>query len=270
MEMWGLHVSPDIDTILYALSGRLDTERGWGLAEETFRCREAIEAFDMPTWFPLGDVALATHLARTQMLRNGLKLDQTVERLARSMQVKAHVLPATNDPVRTRIEIPGRLLGFQEYFEREHWKPDVRSVIYSGAAEARATDAVLQSIREAEMVILAPGSPITSIGPILAVPGIRDALRCTRAEVVAISPLIRNAAISGPAAKLMEACGYDVSPSGVARCYHDFLDNIVIDTSDAALAPSIRYETIGVHVTNILISDIDRARQLAEFVLTIN
>src|SRR5205814_5011946 len=131
----------------------------------------------------------------------------------------------------------------------------------------RAPAAVLHSIRESELVIIAPSNPITSVGPILAVQDIRDALRCTRAEVVAISPLIGKTAFSGPAAKLMEACGYEVSPSGVARCYHDFLDNIVIDVRDATLASSIRYETIGVQITDILMSDEDNARRLAKFVV---
>ena len=130
--------------------------------------------------------------------------------------------------------------------------------------------AVLDSIRESQIVIIAPSNPITSIGPMLAIHGLRDALRCTRADVVAISPLIGNAAVTGPAAKLMEACGYEVSPSGVARCYHDFLDNVVIDTRDAALAASIRYETIGVQITDILMADEDAARRLAKFVIDEN
>ena len=143
------------------------------------------------------------------------------------MGIKATILPATDDLVRTRIDTPEGTLAFQEFFVREHWKPEVRSVTYAGAAEARASEAVLSSIRDSQLVVIAPSNPITSIGPMLAIHDIRDALRCTRAEVVAISPLIGNAAFSGPAAKLMEACGYEVSPSGVARCYHDFLDNIV-------------------------------------------
>src|SRR5262249_46335156 len=154
---------------------------------------------------------------------------------------------------------------FQEFFVRERWQPEVRSVAYVGAAEARAPEAVLHSIRDAQVIIVAPSNPITSIGPVLAVPGIRDALRCTRAEVVAISPIIGSAAVSGPAAKLMEACGYDVSPQGVARCYHDFLDLMVIDASDAAMAASIRYDTIAVETADILIKNAQDARRLAEF-----
>jgi LPPG:FO 2-phospho-L-lactate transferase len=266
-DVWGLHVSPDIDSIAYALSDKLDTVRGWGARDETFRCLEEIQSYGMPSWFRLGDRDLATHLTRTAWLRSGMTLSAVVERMTRSLGVKAQILPATDDLVRTKIETADGVLGFQEFFVRERWKPEIRSVTYAGAAEARASESVLSSIRESRLVIIAPSNPITSIAPILAVHDIRDALRCTRAEVIAISPLIGNAAVTGPAAKLMEACGYEVSPSGVARCYHDFLDNIVIDTRDAALASSIRYETIGVQITNILMADDNAARQLAKFVI---
>jgi len=196
-----------------------------------------------------------------------LSLSETVERMSKAMGVKARVLPATDDPVRTKVDTPQGMLGFQEFFVREQWKPEVRSVSYAGATEARAPAVVLDSIRDAQLVIIAPSNPITSIGPILAMHQVREALRCTRAEVIAISPLIGNAAVSGPAAKLMEACGYEVSPSGVARCYHDFLNNIVIDVRDGALASSIRFETIGVRVTNLLMPDDIAARKLAEFIV---
>ncbi|MBI4471523.1 MAG: 2-phospho-L-lactate transferase [Acidobacteria bacterium] len=266
-DLWGLRISPDIDTILYALSGRLDTERGWGLENETFRCLEQMEAYGLPAWFKLGDADLAMHIARTEFLRSGLTLTECVERMKKALGVQACVFPATDDLVRTRIETTDGVLGFQEFFVRERWQPDVRSVAYAGAAEARASANVLHSIREARLVIIAPSNPITSIGPITAIHGIRDALRCTRAEVVAISPIIGKAPVSGPAGKLMEACGYEVSPSGVARCYHEFLDNIVIDRSDEALAATIRYETIGVRIADILMKDDESARRLAEFVI---
>ncbi|PYS14543.1 MAG: 2-phospho-L-lactate transferase [Acidobacteria bacterium] len=266
-EIWGLHISPDIDSIAYALAKRLDSIRGWGLENETFRCLDEIQTYGLPSWFRLGDRDLATHLARTEFLKRGLTLTETVARMTKAIGVKARVLPATDDPVRTKIETPDGVLGFQEFFVRERWQPDVRSVTYVGANEARASTAVLSSIRESELVIIAPSNPITSIGPMLAIHDVRDALRCTRAEVVAISPLIGNASVSGPAGKLMEACGYEVSPSGVARCYHDFLDNIVLDTSDAALAASIRYESIGVEITDILMTDDEAARSLAEFII---
>jgi LPPG:FO 2-phospho-L-lactate transferase len=269
-DIWGLHVSPDIDSVTYGLSGKLDTKRGWGLADETFRCLEEIRAYGMPMWFQLGDRDLATHITRTELLHSGRTLTEVTQQMAQAMGIRATILPASDHPVRTKIETPGGILGFQEFFVREHWKPEVRSVIYAGATEARASEAVLDSIRHCQLVIIAPSNPITSIGPMLAIHDIRDALRCTRAEVVAISPLIGNEAFSGPAAKLMEACGFDVSPSGVARCYHDFLDELVIDLRDSALAPSIRYNTIGVQITDILMSDDAAATRLARFVINEN
>jgi LPPG:FO 2-phospho-L-lactate transferase len=269
-EVWGLHVSPDIDSIAYGLSGRLDTARGWGLSNETFRCLEEIQLFGVPTWFRLGDRDLATHIARTQLLRAGLTLTEATGRMSAAMGIQTAILPASNDPVRTKIETPNGTLGFQEFFVREHWKPIVQSVTYAGAGDAHASPDVLSSIHDAQLVIIAPSNPITSIGPMLAVHDIRDALRCTRAEVVAISPLIGNAAFSGPAAKLMEACGYEISPAGVARCYHDFLDNIVIDVRDSALAASIRYDTIGVQITDILMTDDAAAGRLARFIIDEN
>jgi LPPG:FO 2-phospho-L-lactate transferase len=266
-DVWGLHVSPDIDSIMYGLAGRLDTERGWGLRDETFRCLEEISRYGMPDWFRIGDRDVATHITRTALLQSGFTLSEVTARMAESLGVKAAILPATDHPVRTKIETLGETLSFQEFFVRERWQPSVRSVTYVGAAEAHAPPAVLNSIRDSQLIIVAPSNPITSVGPILAIHDIRDALRCTRAEVVAISPLIGHAAFSGPAAKLMEACGYEVSPSGIARCYHDFLDNIVIDEKDATLAPAIRYDTIGVHMTDIRMSDEEAATRLAAFVV---
>ncbi len=266
-DVWGLHVSPDIDSIMYGLAGRLDTQRGWGLREESFRCLEEMERYGMPHWFRLGDRDLATHITRTKLLSAGKTLSEATALMAASMGIKATILPASNDSVRTKIETADGTLDFQEFFVREHWQPEVRSVTYAGAIEARAPSTVLHSIRDAQVVIIAPSNPITSIGPMLAIHDIRDALRCTRAEVVAISPLIGQQAFSGPAAKLMEACGYEVSPSGIARCYHEFLDNIVIDIKDAAFAAAIRYETIGVQVTDILMSDDAAACRLAQLVV---
>ena len=268
-DIWGLHISPDIDTVLYALSGRLDTERGWGVREETFRCLRHMSLYGMPAWFQIGDADMATHLTRTEFLRR-MTLTEATDRLAKALDIRAKVLPATNDRLRTRIETPAGMLDFQEFFVRERCRPDVKSVTYAGAEEATVPDAVLHSIAEAQLIIIAPSNPITSIGPILAVRGIRDALRCTRAEVVAVSPIIGQDAVSGPAGKLMEACGFDVSPSGVARCYHDFLDNLIVHTTDVEVAPTIRLDTIGVQVTDILMPTRADAQRLAKFLIDEN
>jgi LPPG:FO 2-phospho-L-lactate transferase len=268
-EIWGLHISPDIDSIAYALAGKLDTMRGWGVKDETFRCLEEMAAYGMPAWFRLGDRDLAMHITRTQLLRSGHTLTQATAAITSAMGIRARILPATDDRVRTKLDTVTGILGFQEFFVRDRCQPEVRSVTYAGASEAHASNQVLNSIRDAQRIIIAPSNPITSIGPILAVHDLREALRCTRAEVVAISPLVGGAAFSGPAAKLMDACGYEVSPSGVARCYHDFVDNIVIDVRDANLASSLRHETIRVNITNLFMSDDSAARRLAEFVVNI-
>ena len=268
-EIWGLHISPDIDTILYALSGRLDSAQGWGLRSETFHCLDEMKRYGMPSWFRLGDADLATHLTRTELLKNAT-LSEVTQVLASSMNVRAKVIPATNNKVRTKIETSGGTLDFQEFFVRERCRPAVRSVSYAGAAEATATEAAVHAIRDAQLVVVAPSNPITSIGPILAVHGLRDALRCTRAEVVAISPIVGSEAVSGPAGKLMEACGFDVSPLGVERCYYDFLDNLVVHTTDADLANRIHSDEIGVQVTDILMPTPDAARRLAQFVIDEN
>jgi LPPG:FO 2-phospho-L-lactate transferase len=269
-EVWGLHVSPDVDSVVYALAGELDPVRGWGRRNESFQCLEAIEAFGMPSWFRLGDRDLATHITRTALLRSGLPLSAVVSQMAAALGVRARILPATDDPLRTTVETADGVLGFQEYFVRERWQPAVRSVNVAGAADARAPAAVVAAIRDAHQVIIAPSNPVTSIGPMLAVREIRDALRATAADVVAISPLVGDAAVSGPAARLMASGGYEVSPRGVARCYQDFLSSLVVHTTDAALAAAIRTDTLGVHVTDILMPDEPGARRLAEFVVSIS
>src|SRR5262249_8355453 len=177
-EIWGLHVSPDIDSICYGLAKKLDTTRGWGLQNESFRCLAEMQSLGMSSWFRLGDRDLATHLTRTELLRQGLTLTEVVDRMAKAMGIRPRVLPATNHAVRTIIDTSDGVLSFQEFFVRERWQPQVRSVSYAGASEAYTSTAVLQSIREAAVVIIAPSNPITSIGPMLALHDLRDALRC--------------------------------------------------------------------------------------------
>ena len=215
-EVWGLHVSPDLDTVSYALAGLLDVERGWGLAGETFNCLAAMAAHGADTWFNLGDRDLATHLTRTRALRDGHPLSTVTARLAADLGVGARILPMSDAPVRTMIRTPGGRLTFQEYFVREKALVEVVGVDYEGAASARPAPGVVEAIRAADVVVVCPSNPVTSVGPILAVPGIVDALRATLAPVVAVSPIVGGAAVSGPAGALMQARGLAVSPLGVA------------------------------------------------------
>jgi LPPG:FO 2-phospho-L-lactate transferase len=238
LTWWGLHVSPDIDSVNYGLAGLLSAERGWGIEGETFACLEAARHLGLPTWFQLGDRDLALHLARTEMLRSGKSLSEATAEITRQFGITAAVLPMTNDRVETRVLTSAGELSFQEYFVRERYQPAPLGVRYSGAEVAEPAPGVLRAIAEAEGIIIAPSNPITSVGPILSLPAVREALRKTQAPIAAISPIIGSAAVSGPAAALMRCAGFEVSFRGVAATYADFLDVIIADQRDAGSARS--------------------------------
>jgi len=252
-EFFGLHVSPDVDAVLYHLAGLADEERGFGLRDDTFHTLDALSRFGYDTWFSLGDRDLATCIARTDLLRRGRTLSEATAEIARALGVPARVLPATDDRLRTKIRTSaeggsasggdGGLLDFQEFFVRRRAGDPVREIIFDGAADARPAAGVLDAIAAADAVLLTPSNPLVSIGPILAVPGVRDALRETKAKVATVSPIVGGAAIKGPAAQMMRDQGLEVSAAGVARLYADFLDVMVIDEVDAGLAAEI--EAIG-------------------------
>src|SRR2546427_4038549 len=214
---------------MYALAGVLDAGRGWGRADETFRCLSAMAAYGAPTWFGLGDRDLATHLVRTRALRAGQSLSAITAELCRALGVAPRILPMSDDAVRTTIRTPEGRLGFQEYFVRDKCQVEVLGVDYDGAARARPAPGVLEAIRDARLVVVCPSNPVTSVGPILAVPGIADALAATRARVVGVSPIVGGAAVSGPAGALMRARGLPISPLGVAAAYAPWLRHLLID-----------------------------------------
>jgi LPPG:FO 2-phospho-L-lactate transferase len=239
-EIWGLHVSPDLDTVCYTLGGVIDERKGWGLAGETFQALDQIARFGEPVWFNLGDRDLATHLHRTRLLRDGRTLTEVTRAIAQALHVTATVLPMSDQPVRTRILGPDGWLAFQEYFVREKAQVDVRAVNFSGAPAARPAPGVLDALRTADAVLVCPSNPITSVGPILAVPGLVEALQATEATVAAVSPIVGGDAVSGPAGRLMAGAGLPVSATGVARAYAGWLDVLVFDEQDRALATEIR------------------------------
>jgi len=239
-EIWGLHVSPDLDTVCYTLGGVIDEGKGWGLRDETFHALDQITRFGEPGWFNLGDRDLATHLHRTRLLHAGQSLTAITRRIAHALHVPATVLPMSDQPVRTRILGPDGWLAFQEYFVREKAQVDVRAVSYAGAPRATPAPGVTDALRRADAVLVCPSNPITSIGPILAVPGIVEALQNTRATVVAVSPIVGGDAVSGPAGRLMASAGLPVSATGVARAYGGWLDVLVLDEQDRALADDVR------------------------------
>ncbi|PYM42152.1 MAG: 2-phospho-L-lactate transferase [Candidatus Rokuibacteriota bacterium] len=266
-EIWGLHVSPDLDTVMYALAGRLDTARGWGLTGETFRCLEAMGDLGAQTWFNLGDRDLATHLHRTRALREGLPLSAVMAELCGRLGVAARVLPMSDEPVRTRVRTPDGWLSFQEYFVREKAQVQVLDVEYAGASQARPAPGVLEAICEAEVVVVCPSNPVTSVGPVLAVPGIADALTGARARVVAVSPIVGGAAVSGPAGALMRARGLSVSAVGVAAAYAPWLGTLVIDRSDTGRVAELARLGVEAVLADIVMTDRDREIALARVVL---
>jgi LPPG:FO 2-phospho-L-lactate transferase len=266
-EVWGLHVSPDLDTVTYALAGLLDVARGWGRADETFRALEAMAALGGSTWFSLGDRDLATHLVRTAALREGQSLSAVTARLAARLGVTARVLPMSDASVRTVVTTTEARLTFQEYFVRDKAQGDVVAVDYDGAATARPAPGVEQALVDTDLVVVCPSNPVTSIGPILAVPGIAEALRATTAPVVGVSPIVGGAPVSGPAGRLMQARGLPVSPLGVAAAYAPWLRRLVIDAADAAVAPALERAGVRPVLCDIVMTDRARETALARRVL---
>jgi LPPG:FO 2-phospho-L-lactate transferase len=263
VELHGLHVSPDLDTITYTLAGSVDPETGWGLAGETFATVDALARYGEDTWFRLGDRDLATHLFRTRLLREGATLSEATARVTAAWNVEPCLLPMTDDRVATRITTPDGELAMQEWFVRERCEPPVAGVRFDGAADARPAPGVLDAIAEAETVLVCPSNPVISIGPILAVPGVRDALAARRDRVVGVSPIIAGRPVKGPADRLMGPMGIDVSCVGVAREYRAFCSALVIDTGDAARAGEI--DALGVRpvVADTLMTDARVAAALA-------
>ena len=260
LRWWGLHVSPDLDSVVYALAGLLSRDRGWGLEGDTFHCLDQMKSLGAPAWFQLGDRDLATHLARTQLLAGGRTLSQATARIASAVGVRSRIVPMSDDPVETRVRTAdGRDLSFQEFFVRDRYRPAVRAVRFEGAENSRPAPGVVEAILSAHAVLIAPSNPITSIGPMLAVPGIRQALQNTAAPVAAVSPIVGDAPVSGPAGALMSAHGLSVSIAGVAETYSGFLDILIADQADAAAASELRRPGLPVHcVPTIMRSDADK------------
>jgi LPPG:FO 2-phospho-L-lactate transferase len=268
VELHGLHVSPDIDAILYNLAGLIDAGRGWGLRGDTFTALEMLDRLGAPTWFRLGDGDLATHVERTRRLRLGESLTHATGAMAAALGVTAHVLPATNDRLRTIVETNDGPVEFQTYFVALRQEPDVRGLRFDGADLARPTEAILDAIRAAELIVIGPSNPLVSIGPILAVAGIRDAIAEAPAPVVAVSPIVAGRALKGPADKMLVSLGNESSALGVARLYRGLADRFVLDEADAAQAAAVEELGFVAEVLpTIMRTDGDRAalaRRLAE------
>jgi len=266
-DFYGLHVSPDIDIVMYTLAGIVDESHGWGIRNDTYYTMQQLTSYGNEDWFMLGDRDLATHIHRTNLLRQGKNLSEVTENLRTHYGLDLRILPMSDQPVATHIQTPAGLLHFQEYMVKRRTVDEVQDVVFVGVKEARPAPGVLDAIKQAEAILLAPSNPIVSIGTILAVPGIHDALHEAQGMVVAVSPIIGGAPIKGPADKLMSGMGMDVSAVGVARCYRDFLDVMVIDEQDAQLSGAIEDLGIPTLVTNTIMRDKATKAALARNVL---
>ncbi len=267
-EFYGLHVSPDLDTIVYTLAGASNPTTRWGLEGESFNTLGALARFYGRAWFNLGDRDLATHLFRTERMRAGEPLSRITAEIARSYGMRAQVMPMSDERVRTFVKVRGRAaMPFQEYFVRRRFRGTVERIELRGAERARPLGAALRAIRDSEAVIIAPSNPFVSIGPILALRGMREAMRRARPRVAAISPIVGGKAIKGPAAKMLRALGHQASALGVARLYRDLCAVFVLDNADRRAAAAIEKLGMRAVVTDIIMADETRSARLAGVVL---
>ena len=264
----GLHISPDLDTVMYTLADAINPETGWGLAGETWRVMESLGRLGGVTWFNLGDQDLATHCYRTQRLSEGARLGEVTAELARSFGVGIHLVPVTDDLLRTRMQLAdGPEVGFQEYFVHRRHDVAVSGVRFEGADRAIPGPGVVEVLDVAETIVVCPSNPVVSIGPLLAVPGILDRLRSRRDRIVGVSPIIAGAALKGPADRLLQELGFEASVVGVARWYASWVGTLVIDEADAGLVDAVEAEGVRCVVAPTIMSTVGRSAALSRVVL---
>ena len=267
IELFGLHISPDVDIVTYTLAGIVDNVKCWGVMGDTFQCLEMLKAYGLDTWFGLGDRDLATHLYRTEGLKKGYTLTQITREISSVLGLKTKILPMTDDMFETRVRIREGFIHFEEYFVRRQAKDNILGVEFVGASTAKPAPGVLDAILDAEIVVVCPSNPVVSIGTILAVNGVRDSLKRTNAMVVGISPIVGGIPIKGPADKMLRCLGFEVSAYGVAKLYSDFLDTFIIDTKDAESKSRIENLGVKVKVTNTVMQCLEDKVKLAKAVL---
>ncbi|MFB3148913.1 MAG: 2-phospho-L-lactate transferase [Thermodesulfobacteriota bacterium] len=265
----GLYISPDVDTIIYRLSGVIDKKKGWGLEDDTFISLNSLEKFDLDTWFNIGDKDIATHIYRTYLRGKGLTATEIASKIAEAFELpdNVNIMPMTDQDVETWIQTNEGEMHFQEYLVKRKMKPEVCRVTIRNIDHASPAPGVVDSIEKARAVIICPSNPIISIGPILQVKGVREALKTTRAEIIAISPLVGGVPLKGPADKLMKGLGLEVSSAQVARLYSDFLDTMVIDVEDAHENQKIIDTGLKTLVVDTVMSDKEKSANLASSVL---
>jgi len=264
IELYGLHISPDLDIVTYTLAGIVDEEKGWGVKNDTFHWLEMIQKYGYETWFKIGDKDLATHFYRTQLLKEGYSLTEVTSRLCNKLGLNIRILPMTDNRFQTKIVTDKGVMHFQEYMVKRGAQDKITNVIFDGVEKAKSAPGIIDAILDAELIIICPSNPIVSIGPILSVRNVRKALRETRAKVVAISPIIRGAPLKGPADKLMRGLGLEVSAYSVANLYRDFIDTFIIDNMDRDEKGRIEKLGLKVVATNTVMKTIQDKIRLAK------
>jgi LPPG:FO 2-phospho-L-lactate transferase len=269
IELFGLRVCPDIDTMIYTLAGCVNPVTGWGLTDDTWNCLDQLRLLGQQSWFHLGDRDLATHLWRTTQLRAGRSLSAVTQALARSFGLATPVLPALEEYAPTYVHTSGQALHLQEYFVRERCEPHVEKLEYRNVDKARVGHGVIEALSGADLVVIGPSNPLISIGPILAAPAIRAAIEARRGPVVAVSPIVGGRALKGPTAKMMKELGLDVSAAGVARCYGGLTDLFVLDSVDAAERTEVERLGLKTCVTNTVMATLEDKVRLAGEILAL-
>ena len=265
--LYGMYICPDIDTITYGLADLLDHDKGWGIKKDTFGFLRQMEIFGEETWFRIGDRDTATHLTRTNMLKNGKSLSHITKWMCEKLSIEIKIVPVTDNTIETRIITDRGDLHLQEFWVKHRGLDEVKGIEYQGAEKVRPNPDAMNAIHDSSLIVIAPGNPLTSIGPMLAIKGIRKELAKKKNKVVAISPIIGNSAISGPTGKYMEAAGIEVSALGVAKMYADVCSNIIIDTKDRMLTKKIESLNINVHETKIRMTNKQSEDALAASIL---
>ena len=267
IELHGLKISPDLDIVTYTLAGIVDPAKGWGIRGETFHALKRLASYGRANWFNLGDRDLATHIHRTALLAEGKTLSQAAESIRTALGVKARILPMSDDPVPTVIESNEGPLHFQEYLVKRRAEPIVNNIRFAGAESARPAPGVLEAIREAGRIIICPSNPLISIGPILAIPGVREQLRARKGDVVAVCPIVGGKSLKGPSDKMLAQQGHEATALGVAKLYADFTGTFVIDPADKTQAPAIAALGMRVAIVPTVMKTRTQKRKLARALL---
>jgi len=269
-HFYGLHVSPDLDTVLYTLAGVSNAEMGWGLAGESFRTLDRLKEYGVDAWFNLGDLDLATHLYRTKMLDEGKTLSEVCQQLARSLGVEHKILPVTDSPIKTMVETQDGIMSFQEYFVKNRCDPIVKSIDFNGSSNCTVTPGVRRAVLNMDLLVFCPSNPFVSIAPILSVPGFKEMIESFSGKSIGVSPIVGGEAIKGPAAKMLKELGHDVSPVGVARQYVGLCNTFIIDEKDVDLKQEIESLGMNVFVTQTIMETDQDKKRLAEYILEIS